>query len=116
MQLNSGEHSILAYFADNIAAETAVQKLLEAGYSDVQLDPITSYNRSLKNSLSSKVYPGGTAEYYRNYGPLLAADPIVSGMSSQQESDKYSYIVTVLTDNPGTSLASNILKSYGAMI
>lgn len=120
MQLNPGQRSILAYFADDNSAKMAVEKLKSEGYTDIQLDsisrfPASSPGRGITSSISSMVI--GNSGYDRSFGALLAADPSVSGTSIGYDlPGGYSFLVTLVTENDKASHALNILREYGASV
>ncbi len=118
MQLNPGESSVMTYFTTEHEATMAVQSLQARGFREVQLTYVSEFpqQKSYKDEqyLSSKVLGG---HYNQNYGPLLAADPSVSGMSSQTDSGvTSSYLVTVVTNYADVETAKSILKSYGVSL
>lgn len=120
MQLNSGESSLMTYFITEDEAVTAVQSLQSRGFIDVQLTYVSEFPQQKSYTgnqyLSSKVL--GSGHYDQNYGPLLAADPSVSGMSSQIDSDlTSSYLVTVVANNAEVETARYILNGcYGTRL
>ncbi len=125
MQLEPGERSILAYFSDQQQAQQAAQALKERGYEHLQVDSISRYpSRSVYKSypanLSSMVLGSreyGSQEYGLVQGPLIAADPFVSGMSSPAETTPgYSYLLTLVTGQDKIASALQILQQYGARV
>lgn len=118
MQLNPGQRSILAYFADENSAQMAAEKLKLEGFSDIQIDTISRFpsgkaGRGLTGSLSSMVIG---QEYDRSLGVLLAADPSVSGSASGDMAGGYPYLVTLVTENEKAAKALQILREYGAYV
>ncbi len=125
MQLEPGERSILAYFSDRQQAQEAALALKDVGYLALQIDGISRYpNRLVYESypvnLSSMVLHGreyGSQAYGLDQGPLMAADPSVSGMSSPAESAPgYSYLLTLVTGQDKFDTALQILKQHGATV
>lgn len=117
MQLQPGERSILAYFTDTIQAQQAAQELKRAGFTDIKIDTLRSTinKAATRNNLSSMIY--GHSGYDKSYGPLLAASPIVSGMSSQNEAHPiYSYMLTTVVDNDNYQKALDIIRQNGGNI
>ncbi len=117
MQLNPGERSLLAYFTDKFHAKQALSALKQVGFSDIEINSLRSCsNKTVSNSnLSSLVY--GNSGYDKSYGPLLAADPIVSGMSSRYESNPiHAYVLTMIIDNTNYQTAVNIIRQNGGTI
>lgn len=117
MQLKPGERSLLAYFTDTIQAQQALEELKKAGFTDIKLDQLHSSTSktSAINNLSSMVY--GNSGYDRSYGPLLAANPMVSGMSAQNEANPiYSFMLTMIVDNDNYQTASDIIRQNGGSI
>lgn len=118
MQLNPGQRSILAYFADENSAQMAAARLKALGFSDIQIDTVSRFpygkaSRGFKGSLSSLVIG---QDYDRSLGVLLASDPSVSGMSSSDMAGSYPYLVTLVTENEKADSALNILREYGAYV
>ncbi|SHH07327.1 hypothetical protein SAMN02745221_01621 [Thermosyntropha lipolytica DSM 11003] len=118
MQLNPGQRSILAYFADENSAKNAAARLKQEGFSEVQVDTISRFpsgkkGYGLTSSLSSLVIG---QDYDRCLGVLLAADPSVSGSATGDLVGGYPYLVTVVTENEKTNQALNILRQHGAYV
>lgn len=120
MQLQPGEKSILAYFTTDSYARQAVQSLKSQGYTDIRLDSISKTaerSRSTGISYLSDLNGGGSHDRIKGHGPLLAADPSVSGLSSFENTPEvYSYLVTVVTDDQGLPYARESLLSCGALL
>jgi len=119
LQLQPGERAIFAYFNDDHDARTAAEALKQSGYSDIQVDRISPYvnstvNRSIKTSLSSLTMNISGAGL--SYGPLIAADPAVSGMSSGYASPSPSVVLTLVCDDTTKAQAVDLLRQYGASI
>lgn len=117
MQLKPGERSLLAYFTDTFQAKQALAELKKAGFTDIKIDSLRpcSNKTITRSNLSSMVY--GNSGYDKSYGPLLAASPIVSGMSSQYEaSPSYSFMLTMIVDNDDYQIASDIIRQNGGSI
>jgi len=120
VQLQPGEKLIVAYFPSDTQANEAVELLKQKGYTDAQVDQITRfpksgmYNRT-NLSLSSKVLD--TTTYDRSLGPLMAADPSVSGMGTGHElPGGTAFLVSLVTDESKVQEAVQILKGYGATV
>lgn len=120
MQLQPGEKSILAYFTTDNYALQAVQSLKSQGYTDVRLDSISKTvekSRSTGVSYLSELNGSSSSDRFKGHGPLLAADPSVSGLSSFDNTPEvYSYLVTVVTDNQGLPYARESLLACGAFL
>ncbi len=117
MQLNPGERSLLAYFTDYSAAKQAVSALETAGFSDMEISPLQLNPAKFipNHTISSLVY--GHSGYDKSYGPLLAADPLVSGLSSQYAfSPAYNYILIMFIDNHNYQVAVDIIRENGGLI
>ncbi|HNX28162.1 MAG TPA: hypothetical protein PKN87_01930 [Syntrophomonadaceae bacterium] len=113
MQLNPGESSLMTYFTSEDEALSIVHSLKTNGFRDVQLTYVSEFPQqnsyTSNQNLSSKIL--GSGHYDQNYGPLLAADPAVSGMSGHIASDlTSSYLITVVADNGDLEKAHYILK------
>ncbi len=120
MQLQPGEMTILAYFSTATSAENAAEELRKQGYDIIQTDQISRLpNRKTNNrkntSISSMVLD--SSFYNRSLGPLLAADPSVSGMGvSYEQSGNTAFILTLVTNQGNVQQAVQILKNHGAII
>lgn len=121
MQLDPGERAIFAYFSDVSDARIASNILKQSGYNEIRIDRISPYsaskvNRSTKTSLSSLTMNNSGANLA--YGPLLAADPASSGMSSPyyDPPGSSSILLTLVCDNNLSSSAIEILRQYGASV
>lgn len=120
MQLQPDERAIFAYFADDDDAQAAAGVLKQAGYNEMRVDRISPYlsstvNQRTKTSLSSLTKNNGGVDLA--YGPLLAADPAVSGMSAPYDSPVNSSIVlTLVCDQNAYPQAVEILRQYGASV
>ena len=120
MQLAPGEKSILAYFTTDNYALQAVESLKSQGYIHVRLDAITKpvpRSRTVGVAYLSDLKGGSTSDRIKGHGPLIAADPAVSGLSSADNTPAvYSYLVTVVTDDHGLSGARESLLACGAFL
>ncbi len=121
MQLDPGERAIFAYFSDDSDAWIAADVLKQSGYNEIRIDRISPYsasrvNRHSKTSLSSLTMNNSGANL--SYGPLLAADPASSGMSSPyyDPPGSSSIVLTLVCDNSLSSSAIEILRQYGASV
>ena len=121
MQLDPGERAIFAYFSDDSDAWIAADVLKQSGYNEIRIDRISPYsasrvNRRTKTTLSSLTMNNSGANL--TYGPLLAADPISSGMSSPNYDppSSSSIMLTLVCDNSLSSMAIEILRQYGASV
>lgn len=114
MQLDSNECSFMTYFDSENEALFFISALKTEGFNNVQLSYVSEFpqhNISGGNqTLSSKIL--GSGNYDQQYGPLLAADPSVSGMSSYAGRDLISpsYLVTVVANNVDTDKVRQILN------
>lgn len=120
MQLQPGERSILAYFADEDDALKAVTELKSLGFNDARVDRISTYTRigaSVPTSISSLTAVSNDPEDYRFFGPLLAASPIASG-SAHTELDSYTHLIALVTDADAEQgeEALQVLKNHGARV
>ena len=123
MQLNPGERSILAYFTQQEQAQQAAQTLRSMGYQDLQITLLSPYPRrpmhkSSPSYLSHLVLGSrGGGEYNPGHGPLIAAEPAVSGMSSPSlAAAEPSYLLTLVCNTEDGAAALEVLKQYGASI
>lgn len=121
MQLQPGEQAILAYFSDYNDAQIAADVLKQAGYNEIQVDRISPYssprrNRHTKTNLSSLTMDNSGSNLA--YGPLFAADPAASGMSSSSYDlpGNSSIILTLVCDQRLSPQAVELLKQYGASV
>lgn len=117
MQLNPGERSLLAYFIDYSVAKQAVSALEEAGFSDIEISPVRpQLNKTVPNNTLSALVNDNSG-YDRSFGPLLAADPLVSGLSSQYGfSPSYNYILVMIIDSHNYQGAVDIIRQNGGHI
>lgn len=117
MQLNPGENSLMTYFASEPEALAAMQLLQANGFHDVQVSFISEFPRSqiqgASLNISSKVL--GRGLFDQSHGPLLAADPSVSGISSHDSVINSAYLLTVVTDDAKLKTAQNILGNHGGV-
>lgn len=121
MQLQPGERAILAYFSDYDNARAAADVLKQVGYNEIRVEPIASHPASRKShhspsNLSSLTMNNSGANLA--YGPLLAADPAASGISSAwyDPPGNLSIVLTLVCDDSLSSQAIELLKQYGALI
>ncbi len=121
MQLQPGEQAVFAYFSDDNDARLAADVLKQAGYNEIRVDRISPYssssvNRRTKTSLTSLTMNNSGANLA--YGPLLAADPAISGMSSAyyEAPGSSSIILTLVCNQSLSSQAIELLKQYGASV
>lgn len=123
MQLNPGEKSILAYFPQQEQAQEAAQTLRSMGYRDLQISALSPYSRrpmykSSPSYLSNLVLGSrGGGEYNPGHGPLMAADPAVSGMSSPDPATADpTCLLTLVCSTEASPAALEVLKQHGASI
>ncbi|MGI5921149.1 MAG: hypothetical protein ACOX6I_05370 [Syntrophomonadaceae bacterium] len=120
MQLQPGERSILAYFANRDSAEQALKDLQQMGISNIRLDQTTGFNQRTNYATSATRLSSLTmGEYDRlapDFGPLLAADPAVSGMTDRSDPGSHNFLVTVITDDTHVDQAIQTLHYYGAQV
>jgi hypothetical protein len=123
MQLNPGEKSILAYFHEAEQAQQAVQSLQAMGYHDLEITSLSPYSRrplprSSSSYLSSLVLGNrGDGEYNPGHGPLMAADPAVSGMSSPDPAvAEPTCLLTLVCSTEAAPAALEVLKQHGAQV
>jgi hypothetical protein len=120
MQLQPGERIVFAYFTDDSMAREAASVLKQSGYNEVRLDPINSptsniSRRYFQTRLSSMTLNNSGADLA--YGPLMAADPAVSGMSGYFDSAaSASIILTIVCPDNSSPGAVEILQQYGATL
>lgn len=119
MQLQPGERSILAYFTNQDDALRAVAQLEAMGFTDARADRISNYTRmggaGVPTSISSLTAASDNPEYYRSFGPLLAASPTVSGYANH-ESANFTHMVALVTNHSQTDTALSILRNNGARV
>lgn len=113
MQLNAGESSYMIYFTSEEEALHVVTALKAQGIQDIQLSYVSESPQLISSigyqNLSAKIL--GKGHYDNSYGPLLAADPSVSGMSGQAEANLISsYLVTVVADRIDSDKIQQILN------
>jgi len=120
MQLQPGEKSILAYFTNQKDASNALSQLQALGYSESQINKISTYTRMntavAPHSIAARTGAGESAEQYLSYGPLLAASTFVSGLTNNQEEPFCTHMVTVVTEDVNADIALQVLRNYGARV
>lgn len=120
MQLQPGEKSILAYFAHRDSAQQAMEELKQMGITEVRLDQTTGFNRQTTYATSatrlSSLTMGETDRLAPHFGPLLAADPAVSGITDRSDPGSHNFLVTAITDEANLELALQTLRNYGAQV
>ncbi|MEA1962315.1 MAG: hypothetical protein U9N81_13790 [Bacillota bacterium] len=118
MQLEHNEKSILAYFSSLNKAQEAFYALKQSGEFEIRLDQLNTARRTstLSSSLASLTEAGNDPDLYSSYGPLLAANPSSSGMSSPEEPTSFSYLITVVTRTERYQNVMQTLKSYNATL
>lgn len=114
MQLDPDEISIMTYFNSEDEAISILQSLKNEGFHDVQLSHVSEFPwhniYSNNQNISTKILGSGSYDY--DHGPLLAADPSVSGISSQAGPGLVSsYLITVVTHNDRLEKVNLILKT-----
>ncbi len=113
MQINSDECSFMNYYDSEDEALFIVSSLKTEGFHDVQLSHVSEFPRQYvytgNHNLSSRIL--GRGYYDEQYGPLLAADPSVSGMASHPGQDFVSaYLVTVVANRVETDKVQHLLN------
>lgn len=120
MQLQPGEKSILAYFANRDSAEHAMEELKQMGITDVRMDQTSGFNRHTNYATSatslSVLTMGEAGRLLPAYGALLAADPAVSGMTDRSDPGSHNFLVTVITNDTNLEQALQSLRNYGAQV
>ncbi|MBE3573214.1 MAG: hypothetical protein IMW95_09725 [Moorella humiferrea] len=131
MQLEKGEHSLLAYFPSSTKAQEAVNALKAAGITTVQFDRVgrfgTRYNDRYNNPLASQGNTiTGLTQYSADVNPLvktdtralLAADPAVSGIGLKEYgvAGNKGFLVTVVTAASRVKEAREILEAHGGVL
>lgn len=120
MQLEPGEKSILAYFDTENSARQAAEGLRSQGFNQIRIDPLSSSFRKPRRTSSaylSALTIGAVESSNLSIGPLLAANPSVSGLSSGEDlMESYSYLVTVVTDDQSLAQARESLLANGALL
>lgn len=120
MQLQPGEKSILAYFSNRDSAQQAMEELKQMGITDVRMDQTSGFNRPTNYATSatrlSSLTMGEEDRLAPNFGPLLAADPAVSGMTDRSNPGSHSFLVTAITNDINLAQALQSLRYYGAQV
>ncbi len=120
MQLNPDEKSILAYFFEAEQAQEAAQTLRAMGYRDLQIASLSPNSRRPLSkpapSYLSKLVLGSRRSWKDNpsHGPLKAADPAVSGMSSPKSAGaEPTCLLTLVCSKEASEEAQKVLKQHG---
>jgi hypothetical protein len=120
MQLQPGEKSILAYFSNRDSAQQAMNELQQMGITDVRMDQTSGFNRQTNYATSatslSALTMGEADRLANNFGPLLAADPAVSGMTDRSDPGSHNFLVTVITNDINLDQALQSLRNNGAQV
>ncbi|MEN6460760.1 MAG: hypothetical protein ABFC94_05230 [Syntrophomonas sp.] len=119
MQLHPGEKSILAYFSNRDSAQQAMNELQQMGITDVRMDQTSGFNRQTNYATSATSLSAltmGEADRLTNFGPLLAADPAVSGMTDRSNPGSHNFLVTVITNDVNLGQALQSLRNNGAQV
>lgn len=131
MQLEKGEHSILAYFGSSEDAQKAADMLIETGVvseqDSLQVDRIsrygvsndTHYNNPLQNALTLTgitLYSEISGDEGSN--PLLAASDSASGIGNPDAgaAGGGAFLVTVVLPEEQVSAAVKVLKENGGRV
>ncbi len=131
MQLEKGEHSILAYFGSSEKAQQAAGQLQEAGLvsqsENIQVDRISRYgasndshyNSPLQNALTlSGITLYSEKEGEEGNSPLLAASESASGIGDPDAgaAGGGAFLVTVVLQEEHVPQAVQILEQYGGKV
>lgn len=131
MQLDKGEHSILAYFAASEDAQMAAAQLVEAGlvkkWEALQVDRVSRYGVSYDAHYNSPVQHAlslsGITLYSDDSGdegpsPLLAASDSASGLGNPDAgvAGGGAFLVTVVLPEDKVAAAVKLLKEYGGRV
>lgn len=129
MQLEAGERSILATFASSDAAAAVAAKLRQTGFETVQVDRVSqwgnpAFERQLNNPIANEavtqsglvLFSGVDSRSSGDVGPLLAADPAVSGMSAGDRIEGRNTLLTVVTREERVREAVRIIEEGGGQV
>lgn len=131
MQLEKGEHSILAYFSTSEEAQKAARQLADAGLvneqHNIQIDRISRYgvtndahyNSPIHNALTlSGVTLYSEKEAGQGNNPLLAASDSASGFGNPGAgaAGGGAFLMTVVLTEEQVSQAVKILKENGGYV
>lgn len=131
MQLEKGEHSILAYFSTSEEAQNAAQQLADAGLinekHNIQIDRISRYgvtndahyNNPIHNALTlSGVTLYSEKEGSQGNSPLLAASDSASGFGNPDAgaAGGGAFLVTVVLSQEKVPQAVKMLKENGGYV
>jgi hypothetical protein len=125
MKLRPEERSILAFFPSGPKAQTALDELKQAGYTEVQMDHIGRFGFDPEVDLD-RVGRDATSLAASTLAPeqnldddtrvLLAAMPAASGMAGHIDEDGAAFLVTVVTDEDQVDQAVRIVQQLGGRV
>lgn len=118
MQLLPGEKAILAYFANSGDAQTACNELQQLGIHHARADAIQGDSRQPRSttSLASMTGEARNPNLYHAYGPLLAASPDSSGLSSDGEQDYYTYMISLICPPEKHTQVVEIIRQHNGLV
>lgn len=114
--------TVIGYFHTLKEAQQTAKGLRQQGYSGVSVDIVDKFNdgrNAERNSplgpavlsLSSLVLSSGDSITSPELGPLLAADPMVSGMGGFEEIADANYMLTVVTNEERVDEVRQFIKN-----
>ncbi|HHW61329.1 MAG TPA: hypothetical protein GX404_05440 [Syntrophomonadaceae bacterium] len=118
MQLLPGEKAILAYFSSPVDAQTACDKLQQLGIHHARAEAIQGDTRQPRSTTSLASMTGETRNpnLYHAYGPLLAASPDSSGLSSDGEQDYYTHMVSLICPPDKHTQVIEIIRQHNGLV
>jgi hypothetical protein len=125
MELEPGEQSIFAYFPSTNKAQQAGDELLEAGFSEIQIDRVSRHGFNADASFDNPVNQARTISGLTHFSAdkeskntLLAADPTASGYGDQDYgiAGGQSFLLTLVTGEEGVDQAVEIIKKNGGRV
>lgn len=117
---------VVGYFNTIKKANEAIAVIKKEGFENTYLDIKSDENKDTNaarniagtetaTSLSELVLKSGSGDFERDKTPIMAADPMVSGMAGFDEIADFSYMVAVETSSEDKTKVKNLLNSLGAL-
>lgn len=122
--------SIFGYFTDRNDAESAKDRLIQAGIEDIQLDSVSRTSQGGRpdqlfnpstgdfDSLSRLTMGADVGALGDDTGILLSADTSASGYGGGAEPQEAAWMIVAVTDGSDAQVerAVKIMKSHGANV
>lgn len=116
-----GERNILSYFPSFDSANRVKEELHNIGFEIVQVDrlgrmPQDGLNNPLTGQISSLTNLTLGTSMFDDAAILLATDPDVSGLASEDIPGRFPFIVTVVADAARAEQALQVIRKHGGYV